>query len=118
MRSFVHALVIAAAVAIALHYSMILEQPYSATLVRLYELPLWRLLLVVLAVSAFLWSVPVGVIVALIIFFYMSEMNALLQPFVNGPGAEGAGGAGGSGVPERDIQTLTRGDLRREKVMP
>jgi hypothetical protein len=42
---------------------------------------MWRILIVGLLLSAALWSPAVGILVALLLFFYLNDMETLLTPF-------------------------------------
>lgn len=61
-------------------YSMVFESRYSDKLVDLYIQPWWRLLVVLLAIAAAIWCPRVGIVVALAIFFYLSDMETLVSP--------------------------------------
>jgi hypothetical protein len=66
---------------IAVLYSMTFEAEYPEKLVQLYINPWWRFLIVALAASAAMWCPRVGIIVALVAFFYLSDVGALVVPF-------------------------------------
>lgn len=66
---------------IAVLYSMTFEAEYPAKLVELYISPWWRFLIVALVASAALWCPRVAIIVALVAFFYLSDVGALVIPF-------------------------------------
>jgi hypothetical protein len=70
---------------IAIMYSMRFEVEYSKKLVDLYIQPWWRFLVVGLLIAAALWCPRVTIVVALVVFFYMSDVDALITPFTNGP---------------------------------
>ena len=61
-------------------YSSLFEVEYSKKLIDLYRYPWWRLLLVLLVISSVIWCPRVGILVALVMFFYLSDMNTLLTP--------------------------------------
>jgi hypothetical protein len=61
-------------------YSTLFEEEYSKKLIDLYRYPWWRLLIVILLLSSMLWCPRVGILIALILFFYLSDMNTLLTP--------------------------------------
>ena len=62
-------------------YSMVFEMEYDPKLINLYMYPGWRLLCAALVLAAMLWSPRVGILVALIVFFYLADMHTLLTPF-------------------------------------
>ena len=70
---------------IAIMYSMRFEAEYSKKLIDLYIQPWWRFLVVGLLIAAALWCPRVAIIVALVVFFYLSDVNALITPFTSGP---------------------------------
>lgn len=70
---------------IAIMYSMRFEAEYSKKLVDLYIQPWWRFLVVGLLIASALWCPRVAIVVALVVFFYLSDMDTLITPFVNGP---------------------------------
>lgn len=62
-------------------YSMVFEMEYDPKLITLYMYPGWRLLCAALVLAAMLWSPRVGILVALVVFFYLADMHTLLTPF-------------------------------------
>ena len=62
-------------------YSTIFEEEYSQKLTDLYIQPWWRILVVLLVLTATIWCPRVGILVALVVFFYLSDMNTLITPF-------------------------------------
>ncbi len=64
-------------------YSMSFEVAYSRSLVQLYMFPWWRLLVVLVVLTAALWCPRVGAVVALAAFFYMADVGTLLTPFAS-----------------------------------
>jgi hypothetical protein len=62
------------------NYSTLFEESYTKKLIDLYRYPWWRLLIVLLVLSSILWCPRVGILVALVLFFYLSDMNTLLTP--------------------------------------
>jgi hypothetical protein len=64
-------------------YSTIFEEEYSQKLTDLYITPWWRLLVVLLVLSSAVWCPRVGILMALLVFFYLSDMNTLITPFSN-----------------------------------
>ena len=66
---------------IIVQYSTIFEQEYSKKLIDLYIAPWWRLLVVLLVLTSAIWCPRVGILIAAIVFFYLSDMNTLITPF-------------------------------------
>jgi hypothetical protein len=66
---------------IIVQYSTLFEEEYNNKLTYLYIYPWWRLLIVLLVLFAAIWCPRVGILVALIVFFYLSDMNTLITPF-------------------------------------
>ncbi len=62
-------------------YSTLFEEEYSQKLTDLYIHPWWRILVVLLVLSSAIWCPRVGILVALVVFFYLSDMNTLITPF-------------------------------------
>jgi uncharacterized membrane protein YphA (DoxX/SURF4 family) len=58
----------------ALHVSTVFEIKYPEKLVALYQYPWWRILLVLLIVVGYMWRPAIGVLVAIIVFFYLHDM--------------------------------------------
>jgi len=63
-----------------LYYGALIHTPYPRALVSLYIYPFWRLLLVLLLVSAVAWSPRVGMMVSFAVFFYLMDMPHLISP--------------------------------------
>lgn len=63
-----------------IRYSTLFEEEYSRKLTDLYIYPWWRMLIVILLVSSAMWCPRVGILMALLLFFYLSDMNTLLNP--------------------------------------
>lgn len=66
---------------VIVRYSTLFEEEYTKKLTDLYIHPWWRILVVLLAISSAIWCPRVGILVALIVFFYFSDMNTLITPF-------------------------------------
>ena len=62
-------------------YSTLFEEEYTQKLTDLYIHPWWRILIVLLLISSAIWCPRIGILVALIVFFYLSDMNTLIKPF-------------------------------------
>jgi len=71
------------AVVILVGYSTVFEVEYSQKLIQLYMYPWWRILAVLLVLTASLWCGRVAVLVALIVFFYVADAHTLLTPFAS-----------------------------------
>jgi len=63
----------------AIGVSTIFEVKYPALLVELYLHPWWRLLLVLLIAVGWHWSPLVGILLAVIVFFYFHDMYILMS---------------------------------------
>jgi len=66
-----------------INYSALFEERYSKKLTELYIHPWWRILVVLLVVTSAMWCPRVGIIIAFIVFFYLSDMNTLITPFTD-----------------------------------
>ena len=66
---------------IIVRYSTLFEEEYAKKLTDLYIHPWWRILVVLLIITSAMWCPRVGVLVALVVFFYLSDMNTLVTPF-------------------------------------
>jgi uncharacterized membrane-anchored protein len=71
---------VALAAGFLIMYSMIFESQYSDKLIDLYTKPWWRILLVILIIASAIWCPRVGILVALVGFFYFSDMETLISP--------------------------------------
>ena len=80
MDGMIQLLIILFAIVIIVQYSSLFEQEYHTKLIDLYVHPWWRILIVLLAISAALWCPHVGIVIALAVFFYLSDMNTLIAP--------------------------------------
>ena len=60
--------------------STIFEVDYGDKLIDMYIRPWWRLLLVMLVIASGLWCPRVGILLALVAFFYISDMETLIEP--------------------------------------
>lgn len=67
-----------------IYNSTLFEREYNDKLMILYTYPWWRFLLVFMIIAASTWSSEMAVLIAFAIFFYLSDMNTLVQPIVNG----------------------------------
>ena len=75
------AIIVLLAGIIIVKYSTLFEEEYTQKLTDLYIYPWWRFLVVFLAITSAIWCPRVGILIALIIFFYLSDMNTLITPF-------------------------------------
>ncbi len=66
---------------IIVRYSTLFEEEYAKKLTDLYIHPWWRILVVLLVVTSAIWCPRVGILVALVVFFYLSDLNTLVTPF-------------------------------------
>ena len=66
-----------------IRYSSLFEQEYPRNLINLYVYPWWRIMVILLVVAAALWCPQIGLLIALVVFFYLSDMNSLITPFSN-----------------------------------
>lgn len=66
---------------IIVKYSSIFEEEYTKKLTNLYLHPWWRFLVLALVLLATMWCPRVGIIMALLVFFYFSDMEVLITPF-------------------------------------
>jgi hypothetical protein len=77
------ALIILVAIIVIVKYSTLFEEEYARNLIDLYVYPFWRIMIILLVVTSSLWCHQVGLVVALIVFFYLSDMNTLITPLPN-----------------------------------
>jgi len=76
------AIVVLISTVIIIKYSSLFEEEYTKKLTDLYIYPWWRIMIVLLLVSSAVWCPRVGILIALIVFFYLSDMNTLIRPFI------------------------------------
>ncbi len=62
-------------------YGSLFEQEYTDKLTDLYIRPWWRLLIILLLIFSALWCPRVGIVMGLLVFFYLSDMGMLITPF-------------------------------------
>jgi hypothetical protein len=53
------------------------EYPYA--FVRLYTVPIWRLLLLILTITGAIWNHSLGIMLAFSIFFYVMDMEVTMD---------------------------------------
>ena len=81
MNGIFSAIIITISTIIIVNYSTLFEEEYSKKLTDLYIYPWWRIMIVFLVISSAMWCPRVGILIALIVFFYLSDMNTLITPF-------------------------------------
>lgn len=57
----------------------VFENEYPYAFVKLYTIPIWRLLLLILMILAALWNHSLGIMVAFTIFFYVMDMEVTMD---------------------------------------
>ena len=77
------AIVVLLIIAIIIPHSSIFETEYHSKLAHLYTYPWWRILVVLLVLAGASWCPRVGILLALVVFFYLSDMNLLISPLSN-----------------------------------
>lgn len=75
------AIIVTIAAVVIVKYSTIFEEEYTQKLTDLYIHPWWRILVVFLVVTSAIWCPRVGILIGLLVFFYLSDMNTLITPF-------------------------------------
>jgi hypothetical protein len=58
------------------------ENVYPAVFVKLYTIPIWRLILVLLMIAAAEWNHTIGIMMAFTIFFYVMDMEVTMEKWV------------------------------------
>jgi len=76
-------IILIVSIVLLIMYSTVFEADYSKKLAYLYIHPWWRFLVVFLLIAAVMWCPLVGIMVALLSFFYLSDMNTLITPLPN-----------------------------------
>ena len=64
-------------------YGSMFEIPYPKNLVELHSVPIWRFALALIVLFAAFWCPRVGILAALAVFFYLSDLEKLTTPFVS-----------------------------------
>ncbi len=64
-----------------LYYGAPIQSHYPLAFVKLYEYPLWRLLLSIFVLSSILWCPRAGIMISLAVFFYLMDMNHFTKPW-------------------------------------
>jgi len=57
----------------------VFQNEYPEAFVKLYTIPIWRLLLVILMIFASTWNHSLGIMVAFTIFFYVMDMEVTMD---------------------------------------
>jgi hypothetical protein len=57
----------------------VFENEYPYAFVKLYTIPIWRLLLVLLMILAASWNHSLGIMVSFTIFFYVMDMEVTMD---------------------------------------
>jgi hypothetical protein len=57
----------------------VFENEYPRAFVKLYTVPIWRLLLVMLMIAASMWNHSLGIMIAFTIFFYVMDMEVTME---------------------------------------
>ena len=80
MDGVIQALIILFATFILIQYSSLFEQEYHSKLIDLYAYPWWRILVIFLVIASAFWCPRISLLIALVVFFYLSDMNTLITP--------------------------------------
>ena len=73
---------ILAAIILIVANSLVFEEPYAVKLAELHKQPWWRMLMALAIVFAAIWCPRVGIVVALLVFLYLSDVEMLTKPFI------------------------------------
>ena len=57
----------------------VFENEYPYAFVKLYTIPIWRLVLVILMILAALWNHSLGIMLAFTMFFYVMDMEVTME---------------------------------------
>lgn len=77
------AIIILLIISFIIPYSSVFEEEYHSKLAHLYTYPWWRILIVLLLLAGASWCPRIGILLALVVFFYLSDMNLLISPLPN-----------------------------------
>jgi hypothetical protein len=83
MDGVFRAIIVLMIIAFIVPYSSVFEEEYHSKLTNLYTYPWWRILIVLLLLAGASWCPRVGILLALVVFFYLSDMNLLISPLPN-----------------------------------
>ena len=78
--SILRTVVVVVACIFIVRYASLYEEEYNKKLIDLYICPWWRILVVFLLIASVYWCPTVSIVIALLIFFYLSDMNTLIAP--------------------------------------
>ena len=78
--SIVRSVIIVVACYFIVQDSAMYEEEYGKKLIDLYVYPWWRILIVLLIIASAIWCPTVSIVIALLAFFYLSDMNTLIAP--------------------------------------
>ena len=81
--SIIEAIIVLFVAVLVIKYGALFEEEYTQKLIDLYIHPWWRMLIVFLVIAAAIWCPTVGIMIALLVFFYLSDMNTLITPLPN-----------------------------------
>jgi hypothetical protein len=57
----------------------VFENEYPYSFVKLYTIPIWRLLILVLMITAASWNHSLGIMIAFTLFFYVMDMEVTMD---------------------------------------
>jgi hypothetical protein len=57
----------------------VFQNEYPYTFVKLYTVPAWRLLLLILMITAATWNHSLGIMIAFAMFFYVMDMEVTME---------------------------------------
>jgi hypothetical protein len=57
--------------------ALLYQAEYPTRLVELYNEPLWRIALIVLTITAFMWCPSIGILLAFAVIMYFSDLESL-----------------------------------------
>jgi hypothetical protein len=77
------AIIVLLIISFIIPYSSVFEEEYHSKLAHLYTYPWWRILVVLLLLAGASWCPRIGILLALVVFFYLSDMNLLISPLPN-----------------------------------
>lgn len=61
-------------------YGMVFQEPYSLTMIELHLYPWWNIMLVLMVAAGAIWCPRVGVLAALAVLLYLTDMDILMSP--------------------------------------
>ena len=78
--SILRTVIVVLACLFIVRYASLYEEEYNKKLIDLYVYPWWRILIVLLLIASAFWCPTVSIVIALLTFFYLSDMNTLIAP--------------------------------------